>query len=282
MHTSEQNDFNLASWRAKGAPLAALLTALAAVVFLPAGAAAAWELKVCGDPNRMPFSHADGTGLENRVAKILADEMGATVTYVWFPASEAAVQDFLRTGQCDVMMAIEDGHPLVTPTLAYFRSPFVFIQRADRPYRIEMFDDPKLKELKVGMQPPGGPTQEAFEVRGLGQRIKEFYQFEIDTIVKDVANQTIDVGVAWGPAAGYFAARSEVPVIVLPVTPEFEPPFTPMFLNMVIGFRRGEESIRDLFDIAIATRWEDIQQVLTELDIPLMPLAAPILTMERL
>jgi mxaJ protein len=86
--------------------------------------------------------------------------------------------------------------------------------------------------------------------------------------------------VLWGPAAGYYAMVSPEPLVVLPVKPEFEPPFTPMFLNMVIGFRRGEDSIRDLFDIAIAKRWEDIQRVLEDLQVPLMPLAAPVLTLE--
>jgi ABC-type amino acid transport substrate-binding protein len=242
--------------------------------------AAAWEMRVCADPDKMPFSRADGAGFENRIAKILAEEMGAEITYFWFPASIAMINDYLRTGECDVMMTVEDGAPTLTGTLAYFRSPYVFVMRADRPYRVEMFDDPILPTLKVGMQPAGGPTQDAFEVRRIGRSIVEFYDFELTTIIDDVISGKIDIGVLWGPAAGYYAMVSPEPLVVLPVKPEFEPPFTPMFLNMVIGFRRGEDSIRDLFDIAIAKRWEDIQRVLEDLQVPLMPLAAPVLTLE--
>ncbi len=253
---------------------------IAAALGATAGTARAWEMRVCADPNRMPFSHADGTGFENRIAKILAEEMGAELTYFWFPASAAMIDNYLRTGECDVIMAIEDGHPTLTGTLAYFRSPYVFVQRADRPYRIEMFDDPLLPTLKVGMQPPLGPTQEAFEVRRIGKAIVEFYEYDLKTAIDDVINEKHDIAVTWGPAAGYYAALSEVPLVVLPVTPEFEPPFTPMFLNMVIGFRRGEESIRDLFDIAIVKRWGEIQEVLADLHIPLMFLAEPMLNIE--
>ena len=83
--------------------------------------ASAWEMKVCADPNRMPFSNQDGTGFENRIAEILAKDLGANVTYIWFPASEAQVQDFMRTGECDLVMGVADGYAL-TSTLAYYRS----------------------------------------------------------------------------------------------------------------------------------------------------------------
>ena len=99
--------------------------------------ASAWEMKVCADPNRMPFSHQDGTGFENRIAEILAKDLGANVTYIWFPASEAQVQDFMRTGECDLVMGVADGYAL-TSTLAYYRSPFVFVHRPNEGYNIDM------------------------------------------------------------------------------------------------------------------------------------------------
>ena len=67
--------------------------------------ASAWEMKVCSDPDLLPFSKEDGTGFENRIAEILAKDLGAKVTYVWFPASEAQVQELQRTGWPQVLLA---------------------------------------------------------------------------------------------------------------------------------------------------------------------------------
>jgi len=251
----------------------------APLVFGAAPQASAWELRICADPDRMPFSHADGGGYENRIADIVAKAIGAEITYVWFPASEAMVQEFLRTGECDILMGVPDGHDGLTSSLAYMRSPFVFLQRSDRPWRVEMFDDPRLKELKIGIQPPGGPTHDALVQRGLAAQIIEMYDYELLTAVNDVESGHIDVAVLWGPVAGYYASKQAIPLVAMPVTPEFEPPFTPMFLNMVIAARRGDESLRDLIDVAIVEKWEEIQAVLQEYELPLMFLAQPMLTM---
>lgn len=260
---------------------AALLPSLFLAVPLAAGAvhgANAWEMRVCADPERLPFSRIDGGGYENRIAEIIAKELGAELTYVWFPASEAMVQDYLRTGECDIIMGVPDGHDGLASTLAYMRSPFVFLQRSDRPWRVEMFDDPRLKDLRIGIQPPGGPTHDALVQRGLAAQIIEMYDYELLTAVADVENDVIDVAVLWGPVAGYYANKQEIPLVALAVTPEFEPPFTPMFLNMVMAVRRGDESLRDLIDIAMVERWDDIQAVLQEFNLPLMFLAQPMLT----
>lgn len=240
---------------------------------------ASWEMRVCADPNRMPFSHIDETGFENRIARIVAEQLNATLVYEWWPQSESMVVDYLRIGQCDVMMGIPDGASGLTSSLAYYRSPFVFAQRADRSPIIDNFDDPILPTLRIGVQPADGPTHNALETRGLGAKIMRIYETELRGPIDDVVKGDLDIVILWGPAAGYYARlQREVPIVLAPVTPEFEPPFIPMYINMVIGVRRGDEALRDLFDIAIAERWDDIQTVLEEFHLPLMPLAAPLLT----
>ncbi|TIS05029.1 MAG: quinoprotein dehydrogenase-associated putative ABC transporter substrate-binding protein, partial [Mesorhizobium sp.] len=46
-----------------------------------AGAADARELRACADPNNMPFSDASGEGFENKIAEIVAADLGAKLTY---------------------------------------------------------------------------------------------------------------------------------------------------------------------------------------------------------
>ena len=42
------------------------------------------ELRVCADPNNRPFSAQDGSGMENKIAQLIGQELGAEVTYTWF------------------------------------------------------------------------------------------------------------------------------------------------------------------------------------------------------
>jgi ABC-type amino acid transport substrate-binding protein len=255
------------------------VTALAVVAGAWSLPAQAWEMKVCSDPDLLPFSKEDGTGFENRIAEILAKDLGAKVTYVWFPASEAQVQELQRTGECDLVMGVADGYTQVS-TLAYYRSPFVFVHRPNEGYNIEMFDDPDLTKLKVGVQPGGGPTQDALMTRGLGNIIAEVYETGLSQIIEDVASRKIDVAITWGPGAAYFASLQNPPLVVNAVTPEFEPPFIPMFINMVIGLRRGDEAFRDLLDLAITRNWDALQAEIEKMHVPLMPLAAPVMSLE--
>jgi len=244
--------------------------------------AAAWEMRVCADPYFEPFSQRDGApGFENLIARLLAEEIGADLTFLWTGQSRDMTTLFLRGGECDLIMGVQDGQLGVLSTHAYYRSPFVFVQRADRPYRIGSFDDEALRPLRIGVQTALSPAHEALVNRGLRDNIAEVYEYKLDAIINDVAAGKIDVGITWGPTAGYYAAQQAVPMVISPVTPEFEPPFRPMFVNIAIGVRIGDESLRDLLDIALAKQWEKIGVILQEFHVPIMPLGQPMVSIGR-
>lgn len=263
--------------------MGAVKAAVAALLFASGLASAprssmAWDLILCAAPNNLPFSDRDGTGFENRIAAALADYLGAKLDVLWFHGGEETIDTRLRVGECDVVMDVEDGHPAVLSTLTYYRSPYVFVQRADRSFTVHSFDDLMSQNLSIGVQATGGPAHDALSVRGLEGSIHRFYDTEPEAIINDVARGEIDVGVMWGPTAGYLASTAPVPLKVSPVTPEFEPPFIPMFINMVMGVRRGDEELRDLLDGAIAARWDEITAILEDLHVPIMPLQKPVAT----
>ncbi len=54
------------------------LAAASLASFLLATNADARTLRVCADPNNLPFSNARGEGLENKIAELLAEELGAS------------------------------------------------------------------------------------------------------------------------------------------------------------------------------------------------------------
>ncbi|MBM9595465.1 quinoprotein dehydrogenase-associated putative ABC transporter substrate-binding protein [Roseitranquillus sediminis] len=263
-----------------------VLLALANIAFGAAGAASAWEMRVCSDPDYMPFSNRDLEGLENRIATILADEMGAELAYKWWPQVPSMVTDMLREGECDMIMGVPDSQKGLLPSLAYYQSPYVFVYRADADYEISSFDDPDLEHLKLGVQSTNDRAHTALGKRGLNDNVAlQFIARPEDEdgpfapLVEAVASGEIDVAVPWGPVGGYYAARQPVELTVTQA-PHFDLPFTPMFISVVIGVRRGDEALRDRLDIALASRWDDVLSVLEEYDVPTIPLARPIESLE--
>lgn len=245
----------------------------------------AWEMRVCADFNRMPLAHETRGGFEKEIAAIIADDLGATLTFEHWPSRDVLISNALRPGDCDIVMGT-GGDGATLDTIAYYRSPFVFVYRAGEGYDIRTFDDPILRELRIGVQPLFGPTHEAFRRRDFPpEQITGFefiYGGEEDPLapaIEAVAAGEIDVAAVWGPAAGYYAPLQDVELVVQPV-PLFEPPFIPMYINVSIGVRLGDESLRDAIDIALANRWDEIQQVLADFNIPTLPLPRPTLTIE--
>ena len=260
---------------------AALVVSIAS---LPATQANAWDLVVCADRNSPPFSTFEQTGFENRVAEIVAEELGATLTYVWAPLARGF--EFLREGDCDLVMGIPDGTDAVLATVAYYRSPYVFIYKSEDAYGIQTFDDPLLQDLRIGVMPSDSPAHHALLRRGLGGNVimgtLDFVQgggSPFANVIAALAEGAIDLAVVWGPSGGYFAQQQPIEMTVTAVPP-FEPPLIPMYLNMVAGVRHGDEFLRDLIDVALVERWDDIQAVLDEMDIPRMNLVAPIITLD--
>lgn len=251
--------------------------------------ASGWEMRVCADPNNLPYSDREREGFENRIAAILADELNANLTFVWYPQRMTMIERALRTGRCDMIMGIVDGHPQVLTTLSYYRSSYVFVYRKDAPFQIKSFDDPVLKDLTIGVQLAGGgapPPNIALTNRGLGANLEGYSilgDYSEDTplspIITAVANGDVDVAVAWGPLAGYFAKHQGVPMAVVPVSPQFEPPGWPMVFSISIGLRKGDIDLSRLLNRALVKRWDDIHAVLESYGVPLMPLPKPKLSL---
>lgn len=244
----------------------------------------AWEMKVCADPVSLPFSSQDESGFENRIAAILADELRARVTYDWHLFNSDMINERLREGECDLIMGVPDGYKNLLTTLAYYQSPYVFVYREDNSFDVASLDDPVLSQLRIGVQSIGIPPYQAMLRRGLERNIVARYGTRVGTadhlseLVEGVARGDIDLGLAWGPVAGYYAKQQNVKLKLVPVTPVFEPPATFMSTPMTIGVRPGDESLRDRLNIAITRRWEDIQGVLSSYGVQLDPLPKPVVT----
>jgi len=139
------------------APRAATLFALALLATTPA-AAAGWELRVCADPDNLPFSDRAGEGFDNKIAAILAEEMGADLSYVWLPDLRGRTrQRYVQGGECDMVMGVIDGQPGFLTSYAYYRTGYVFLYPDTAPFTVASLDDAVLKDLRIGL--PGGTAK---------------------------------------------------------------------------------------------------------------------------
>lgn len=269
--------------RRGGRPLLALLALLAvgSVACAPE-APPARELRVCADPNNLPFSNRRREGFENKLAERIAEEMGAAVRYTWWPQRRGFVRNTLRAGECDVILGVAFGYELVLTTKPYYRSTYVFVTRKDRNLEIRSFDDPRLRELTIGVQLIGDdgantPPVHALSQRGIvgnlvGYTLYGNYAEENPParVVDAVASGEVDVAVVWGPLAGYFAKRQRVELEIVPVSPSIDLPFLPFVYDISIGVRRGDEALKAELEAALDRRKDEVRRILQDYGVPLV------------
>ena len=107
-------------------------------------------LRVCSDPNNLPFSNARGEGFENRIAELLARDLGTHVAYTWWAQRRGFLRNTLNAGACDVVIGYPADAEMAQTTAPYYRSSYMFVTR--RGLRIDSLDDPRLQTLRVGVQ----------------------------------------------------------------------------------------------------------------------------------
>jgi mxaJ protein len=236
-------------------------------------------LRVCADPNNLPFSNERQEGFENRIAELVAREMKAELHYVWWAQRRGYIRNTLRAGLCDLFIGMPTGLDMVLVTRPYYRSTYTFVTKRGGP-RIASFDDPRLKRLRVGVQIIGddyanAPPAEALAHRGIVRNVRGYSVIgdyrdpsPPSRIVHAVEKGEVDVAVVWGPLAGYFARRSTVPLRVVPVSPEVDVPYLPFVFDIAMGVRRGETALRDSLDAVIARRQRDIDRILADYGVP--------------
>jgi mxaJ protein len=238
------------------------------------------ELRVCSDPNNLPFSNQRGEGFENRLAELIAGELNATVRYTWWAERRGFIRSTLNAGRCDLVMGMPPGTGGVLTTHSYYRSTYVFVSRRDRHLTVKSLDDPLLRQLKIGVQLVGDDYANTPPVHALSRRgiVDNIVGFRVvgdyseanppARIIDAVAAGDIDIAVAWGPLAGYFAKRSPVPLALTPVLPPFDPPGLRFVFDISLAVRRDEPALQRQLDQILEKRKPGIDSILTEYGIP--------------
>ncbi|MDB5759884.1 MAG: transporter substrate-binding protein [Burkholderia sp.] len=232
-------------------------------------------LRVCADPDNLPYSHQDLSGFENRIAAIAADELHAKLQYDWLPQRRGFVTKTMGAGLCDVFIGVPAGMERVLTTRPYYRSSYVFAWRRgdDAPHS---FADPQITRRKVGVQlvgndlaatPPGYALARAGAVANVVGYTVYGDGPAAQRMVDALADGTIDTALLWGPQAGYFASHASRP-IALAIAQRPAGLATPFDFGIAMGVARGNRDLRDELDGVLQRRRNDIDKVLAEYAVP--------------
>jgi mxaJ protein len=239
-------------------------------------------LRVCSDPENLPFSNQKLEGFENKIAALVAKDLGTTVTYTWWGQRRGFIRNTmnatLQEGRCDLVIGVPEGYDLVSTTTPYYRSTYVFVSAKGTGPRVKSLDDPVLKKVKIGVHLLGDdytnpPPVHELSKRGVVENVvgfSTFYSAENPpgAIIDAVANGRVGVAIVWGPVAGYFATRQRVPLELVPVpSGKGDLPFA---FNISMGVKKGDEPLKARVEKVLKTRRAEITALLKEFGVPLM------------
>lgn len=272
---------------------AASLLALAAVAALAASSACGAQpaqdlerpsLRVCADPDNLPYSHAQRSGFENRIAQLIADDFGLPLEYAWLPDLRGFVRKTMGAGLCDLIIGVPAGFERTLNTRPYYRSSYMLVEPGPDAAPPRDFADPRLRRWRIGVQLVGDdlaatPPGHALAQAGATANVVGFpiagEQPAAARIVQAMARGELDAAFVWGPQAGYYARQSAAPLQLHYLPPPETLKAQPFAFAIAMGVRRGDRALRDRLDDFIARRQGDIDHILAEYGVPRVPQEAP-------
>jgi quinoprotein dehydrogenase-associated probable ABC transporter substrate-binding protein len=241
-------------------------------------------LRVCADPNNLPFSNRAGEGFENKIAELLAAELGWKLEYTWFPQRIGFIRNTLRARdpdsnrfKCDLVPGVPAGFELASTTKPYYRSTYALVyvrgtglDGVATPEDLLKIEPAKLDSLKLGVFAQTPPSDWLIKHHLFNQAVSyqrqsgdpENYPGEI--IQNDLVGGKVDVAFVWGPIAGYFARRATT-LVVVPFMPDPEIQFD---FRIAMGVRFGEPDWKSTVERLLQTNRPRIEAILADYGVP--------------
>ncbi|ANB17096.1 methanol oxidation system protein MoxJ [Dokdonella koreensis] len=254
-------------------------------------AAAPAELRICASEIEAPYSYKDGSGFENRIAEVVAAQMGRKATFVWSPrAAIYLVRDALDKNECDVVMGLDTGDERVLTTRPYYRAGYVLVTRADRELEIGSWSDPRLAAMgsiamgfassaEAMMKKIGKYEDNANYVYSLvdfKSRRNQYLRVDPARMVNEVAQGKADAAIAFAPEVARYVKASTIPLHMQTVpaddTGAGEP--IPFQFDQSMAVRKGDQALLDALNDALVKAAPQIRKVLGDEGIPFIPAAS--------
>ncbi|MET0841438.1 MAG: quinoprotein dehydrogenase-associated putative ABC transporter substrate-binding protein [Methyloceanibacter sp.] len=238
--------------------------------------AASGLLRVCADPDNMPFSNAEGQGFENKLAELIAEKLDARLEYSWFAEESGYVPNTMGRGACDLVMGYAQGTGLIEDTNPYYYTSYVLIYREDDSSLagVESLADPRLKGKRIGFFARTPPSS-VLAIHGLAANAKPFESHAGEsatkaavTMLDEIATGALDAGILWGPVGGYYAQREGVPLKLIPLVKETAGPRT--IYGITMGVRPDEPKWKHSINAFIASNEAGINAILQSYNVPVL------------
>jgi mxaJ protein len=242
------------------------------------------ELTVCADPNNLPFSNKAEEGFENKIASLIARDMGAKLTYVWWAQRRGYARNTLDEAKCDMWPGVAAGVDRIATSRPYYRSTYVFVTRENASLQGLTLDDARLRSLRIGVQMIGNdamntPPAHSLSRRGIVDNVRGYMLYgNYETpnppaaIIDAVAKGDVDVALVWGPLAGYFAAHSAAPLRLERVTPVLDDATWPMTYGISVGVNRRNPELLAEVERILDKEQPIIDAILSTYAVPILPM----------
>ena len=235
------------------------------------------EFKVCADQDNLPYSNDRGEGFENKIAELLAADLGKDLSYQYWHDRFGFIRNTLKAMRCDVIIGTNTTYDAVNTTKPYYRAGHVWIYRKDSGYDIKDWNSPDLRKAIIGVHDKS-PVTVALDANNLminakPYRIQRNLRESPGKIVNDMVNGDTDVVIAWGPIGGYYAKKAKADLVVLPI-PEYANEDTSLtgktYWNISVGVRKKDDARRDMIEAALDRNKDKIQKILSDYGIPVI------------
>lgn len=236
-------------------------------------------LRVCADPGNMPISNDKGEGFSNKIAKVIAESMGKSVTYFYRPyLNRGLTRQTFDNNECDILMDMTPDDERMLTTKPLYKSTFVLAYRSDKGIDIKDLSDPKLlNDYKVGV----------FQHSAIRTVLQEHGINRGNTIVRTIAhdadlrperqphmdvqlmlNGNFDIAAIWGPMAGWYKTIKKEPITIVPLNRLEDK--TPMEFPLAIGMRKNAKELKAQIESVMIKEKDKIRQIFDEYGVPLV------------
>jgi mxaJ protein len=241
-------------------------------------------IRVCADPDNLPFSNQKGEGYENKIAELVANTWHSKLEYVWWPIRRGYFR-MLNGTYCDLVIESPVGLDMAGTTKPYYRSGYAFLSRKGEGLEdINSLDDPRLKKITIGVNlfvssdGEHSPPEMALGQHGVVGNLKGYnvsYDENIrpEDIINAVAKKEVDLAIVWGPMAGYFVAKSPVPLVLTPIAVSVDSVSGfPMQFDIGMALRRRDHELRDSLNTFLQQKRPEILAILKDYNVPMLPM----------
>ncbi|MSQ80730.1 MAG: quinoprotein dehydrogenase-associated putative ABC transporter substrate-binding protein [Candidatus Methylopumilus sp.] len=234
------------------------------------------EFRVCADPDNMPYSTQKGEGFENKIAEVLAKDLGKDLTYEFWLDRQGYLRNTINAQRCDVIIGMGSDVDSLRTSKPYYRSGYVFVYRKSSNYTIKDWDAEDLKKGFIGIvgeSPPTIPLRDyGLMTNARPYRLQRDLNFPPSLMIDDLVAGKIDVAIVWGPIGGYFAKQSKEPLVVVPI-PEYKSVNVKgkEEWNISVAVRKKDKDRMEMVQGAIDRNQAKIIKILDDYGIPHVP-----------